>query len=166
MDVPLGDLIMDRVTVQTISVHIKVVAGFPTTITVVAVLILAVDLDNKDTAAEVVFNKEEVTVMVVTIKSVEMLVVVVLDKAEVMATMVDVETMAVLISSKTIIILKILKLSQKMIKAVSITTMPNRMALQSMMASSRTLTIVMHQNLKKIITWITLVSVMIHTDFQ
>ena len=81
VDVLLGDPIMDKVTVQIISVHIKVVAGFPTTIKVVAVLItiLAVDLDDKDTAAKVVFNKEETTVIVVTIKDVEMLVAVVLD---------------------------------------------------------------------------------------
>ena len=180
VDVLLGDPIMDKVTVQIISVHIKVVAGFPTTIKVVAVLItiLAVDLDDKDTAAKVVFNKEETTVIVVTIKDVEMLVAVVLDKAEEMATTIDAETMvdaeitadaettAVLISSKTITIWKTIRLSRNMIKAVSTTTMPNRTALQSMMASSRMRTMVMKLNTKKIITWTTLVSVMIHTDFQ
>ena len=174
MDVPLGDLVMDKVTVQIISVHIKVVAGFTTTIKVVAVLItiLAVDLDDKDMAAKVVFNKEETMVILVTIKDVEMLVAVVLDKAEEMATTMDAETMvdaeitAVLISSKTITIWKTIRLSRNMIKAVSTTTMPNRTALQSMMASSRMRTMVMKLNTKKIITWTTLVSVMIRTDFQ
>ena len=83
-----------------------------------------------------------------------------------MESMVDAEITAVLISSKTITIWKTIRLSRNMIKAVSTTTMPNRTALQSMMASSRMRTMVMKLNTKKIITWTTLVSVMIRTDFQ